>query len=250
VTRPRKRFGQHFLEDASVIANIVDRLDLTKAHKLLEIGPGTGALSAMLTGRAGRYVAIELDRDLIPFLKARFADMELISADVLKVDLDALLTGDDWRVVGNLPYNISSPLMVRLISSAASIRDMHFMVQRELALRLTATPGTKAWGRLTVLMQYHMTIEGLFDVAPEAFNPPPRVWSTVVRITPRVTKLPLVDEQRLDTVLRAGFSARRKRLGNAFRNLDIDWSVLDLDRARRPDQLSVAEFVALANALS
>ena len=139
--------------------------------------------------------------------------------------------------------------MIRLLGSGDLIRDMHFMIQKEMADRMTAIPGTKAWGRLTVMMQYHCDLEKLFDVSPDAFKPPPKVWSTVVRITPKTAKLALADERNLDLVLRTGFSARRKRLSNAFRKLDLDWSQLDLDPERRPDQLTVGEYVMLANAV-
>ncbi|MDA1073754.1 MAG: 16S rRNA (adenine(1518)-N(6)/adenine(1519)-N(6))-dimethyltransferase RsmA [Proteobacteria bacterium] len=249
MTRARKRFGQHFLESPSVVANMIERFGLNATDRILEIGPGTGALSTHLSGRAARYLAIEIDRDLIAFLKARFTDMEIFNEDVLNVDFADLLHDGGWRVIGNLPYNISSPLMIRLLGSGDLIRDMHFMIQKEMADRMTAIPGTKAWGRLTVMMQYHCDLEKLFDVSPDAFKPPPKVWSTVVRITPKTAKLALADERNLDLVLRTGFSARRKRLSNAFRKLDLDWSQLDLDPERRPDQLTVGEYVMLANAV-
>ena len=248
--RPRKRFGQHYLHDDAVLQRIVDAVRPAPGDLLLEIGPGHGALTAYLDGLPGRYVAVEIDRDLIPFLKARFANLELISADILRVDLSNLFDAQKWRVVGNLPYNISTPLLLRLLAHLPSIRDMHFMLQREVAGRLSAAPRSKAWGRLSVLVQYHCEVEQLFDVAPESFDPAPRVWSAVVRLVPRVDKIPLVSEESFATVIRHAFSQRRKRLSNALQLLAVDWEQAGVDPGQRADELSVAQFVALANALS
>lgn len=219
--------------------------------RLLEIGPGLGALTEHLVGTTRRYLAIEIDRDLVPFLKARFAPVQVINADVLKVDLGDVLGGEPgWRVVGNLPYNISTPLLLRLLEHLPQIRDMHFMLQREVAARLAAGPGSKAWGRLSVLIQYHCQVEQLFDVAPESFEPPPKVWSAVLRLAPRPAMLHLSEPRALDRVLRQAFSQRRKRLGNALQSMNLDWTMTGVDPGRRADDLSVAEFVALANALA
>ncbi len=220
---------------------------------MLEVGPGTGALTAVLTAELheapARYLAVEIDRDLAPELTRRFPAVEVVNADVLRVSLEALLGSENWRLVGNLPYNISTPLLVRLFAHTDRILDMHFMLQREVALRLAACPGTKAWGRLTVLAQYHCEVELLFEVAPESFSPPPKVWSAVVRLVPREAKLPLEDPTALDLVLRHAFSGRRKRLGNALKSLNMPWDEIDVDTAARPDQLSVQDFVTLANAV-
>jgi 16S rRNA (adenine1518-N6/adenine1519-N6)-dimethyltransferase len=245
--RARKRFGQHFLNDDTVLQRIASALRLKPDERLLEIGPGRGALTEHLSGGPGRYVAVEIDRDLVPQLKARFADIEFINADVLKLPFEDLLGERDWRVVGNLPYNISTPLLVRLFAHTELIRDMHFMLQREVAERLAAVPGTKAWGRLTVLTQYHCEVEILFEVAPESFTPAPKVFSAVVRLLPRRDKLPLNDAGCLDLVLRHAFSGRRKRIANALKSLELDWDRLQIDAGARADQLSVSEFVALAN---
>jgi 16S rRNA (adenine1518-N6/adenine1519-N6)-dimethyltransferase len=217
--------------------------------RLLEIGPGLGALTEHLYGTASRYRAVEIDRDLVPFLKARFADLELINADILKVDLSEVLDGaPGWRVVGNLPYNISTPLLLSLLGHLPRIRDMHFMLQREVAARLAAGPGTKAWGRISVLVQYHCEVELLFDVAPDSFEPPPKVWSSVLRLAPRRQTLHLNDPSALERVLRQAFSQRRKRLSNALQSIEPDWVRAGVDPGRRADDLSVADFVALANA--
>jgi 16S rRNA (adenine1518-N6/adenine1519-N6)-dimethyltransferase len=217
--------------------------------RLLEIGPGLGALTEHLYGSTSRYRAVEIDRDLVPLLKARFADLELINADVLKVDLGEVLDGPSgWRVAGNLPYNISTPLLLSLLEHLPRIRDMHFMLQREVAARLAAGPGSKAWGRISVLVQYHCEVELLFDVAPDSFEPPPKVWSSVLRLAPRARVLHLDDPLALDRVLRHAFSQRRKRLSNALQSIEPDWVRAGVDPGRRADDLSVAEFVALANA--
>jgi len=264
--KPRKRFGQHFLADAGVLGHIIKAVRPAPADLLLEIGPGQGALTAYLAREVctpdatGRYVVVEIDRDLVPFLHARFPGIEIVNSDILRVDLGVLFGAapvdheaasapQQWRVVGNLPYNISTPLLVLLLQHLPRIRDMHFMLQREVAERLAAEPGTKAWGRLTVLMQYHCLVENLFDVAPESFSPPPRVWSAVVRITPRSDKPP-VDADALDTVLRHAFSQRRKRLSNALQLLEIDWSACGVDPGKRADAITVDEYLALARALN
>jgi 16S rRNA (adenine1518-N6/adenine1519-N6)-dimethyltransferase len=253
--KARKRFGQHFLSDHGVLEHIVRAVRPNPADHLLEIGPGQGALTAYLAREVcvpdatGRYVAVEIDRDLVPFLRARFPALELVNADILRVDLGALFGTASWRVVGNLPYNISTPLLVLLLEHLPRIRDMHFMLQREVAERLAAEPGTKAWGRLTVLMQYHCVVENLFDVAPDSFTPPPRVWSAVIRIVPRAEK-PAVDTAALDTVLRHAFAQRRKRLSNALQSLAIDWDASAVDPGKRADAVTVDEYLALAGALA
>lgn len=247
--KARKRFGQHFLIDRSVLERIVACIDPRPGDHLLEIGAGRGALTEFLQGSVERCVAIEIDRDLAPMLRARFPGVELIVADVLKFDFAELGEGAPWRVVGNLPYNISSPLLVRLLGAKNRFRDMHLMLQKELAERVDAQPGNKPWGRLSVLVQYHCVVEPLFDVEPASFAPPPRVWSSLVRLTPRTHVLPLEDSACLDAVLRTAFSARRKRLDNALKSMSIDWDQAEVDRTSRPDQLSVDDFVRIANAV-
>jgi 16S rRNA (adenine1518-N6/adenine1519-N6)-dimethyltransferase len=254
----RKRFGQHFLADRGVLDRIIRELRPAPDDHLLEIGPGRGALTAYLAREVitpdatGRFVAVEIDRDLVPALEERFPGLELINADILRVDLADLFAraGDQvperrWRIVGNLPYNISTPLLVRLLQHLPHIRDMMFMLQREVADRLSAAPGTKAWGRIAVLVQYLCTVEKLFDVPPGSFRPPPKVWSAVARLTPRAAPHQ-ADTEALDTVLRAAFSQRRKRLSNALQSLDIDWDGSGVDPGKRADAVSVEEYLALA----
>ncbi|HEX7037748.1 MAG TPA: 16S rRNA (adenine(1518)-N(6)/adenine(1519)-N(6))-dimethyltransferase RsmA [Pseudomonadales bacterium] len=248
--RARKRFGQHFLTDHGVLDRLAKAIRPRPDDRMLEIGPGHGALTERLFGATQRYLAVEIDRDLVPMLKARFPGIELVNDDILRVDLDAMLDGGRWRLVGNLPYNISTPLLVTLLGRLEHIADMHFMLQREVAARLAGRPGTKAWGRIAVLTQYHCEVEPLFDVAPESFEPPPQVWSSVVRLTPRRDTLGLERPTAFDAVLRHAFGQRRKRLGNALQSLPVDWDRAGVDRGRRADELSVAEFVALANALA
>jgi 16S rRNA (adenine1518-N6/adenine1519-N6)-dimethyltransferase len=246
--RARKRFGQHFLVDEGVLHRIQDAVRPAPGDRLLEIGPGHGALTECLYGEVERYVAVELDRDLIAPLKARFQGLEIVSGDILRLDLDALLPPPPWRLVGNLPYNISSPLLAKLFDHLPVIRDMHFMFQREFGRRLGAVPGTRDWSRLSVMTQYHCEVESLFDVPPEAFAPPPKVHSQVVRLRPREQRLE-VDPVCFREVLTRAFSARRKRVGNALKTLSVDWEQSGVDAGSRPDQLSLEDYVNLANAV-
>ena len=246
--RPRKRFGQHFLVDERVLQQMADVIRPRAGDRLLEIGPGYGALTDYLAGRCAQYKAVEIDRDMIAALRGRFADIEVLNADILKVSLAEILDPPGWRLIGNLPYNISSPLLLKLFTGLPLIEDMHFMFQREMGQRLTAVPGTKSWGRLSVLTQYYCVVEPLFDVAPEAFQPPPKVYSQVVRMTPRAELIP-VDLNTLISILRTAFSARRKRIDNALKNESIDWSASGVDGGTRPDQLSVQQYVDIANSV-
>lgn len=242
----RKRFGQHFLEDEGVLQRIGSAVRPRADDQLLEIGPGYGALTAQLFGLSRRYLAVEIDRDLIAPLMARFHGIELHNADILKVDVDRLLDPPGWRIVGNLPYNITTPLLMKLFESIRAITDMHFMVQRELGARLAAEPGTKAWGRLTVMTQYHCEVEALFDVPPQAFVPPPKVHSQVLRLLPRSTPQK-VDIGTMGQVLRVAFSGRRKRIANALKPFGIDWDRAGVDAGARADQLSVQQYVDITN---
>jgi 16S rRNA (adenine1518-N6/adenine1519-N6)-dimethyltransferase len=246
--RARKRFGQHFLSDDFVLSQISSALKLASTDSLFEIGPGQGALTAALYGEPQRYRAVEIDRDLVPPLQQRFPDLQLISADVLAVPMQDLLADGPWRVVGNLPYNITSPLLGALFDALDLVTDVHVMVQKEVALRIASPPGTKTYGRLTVAAQVRVATELLFEVAPESFTPPPAVDSAVIRLTPLPPEqqLPAAQLAALDQVLRTAFAQRRKRLTNALRTLAVDWDAVAVDPALRPDQVSVAEYVRLA----
>ena len=249
--KARKRFGQHFLTDEGVIDGIVAAVAPKADDRIVEIGPGRAALTQPLSALTNHLTLIELDRDLLPILRAGFPAARVVSADVLKVRLSEV-ADVPCRLVGNLPYNISSPLILHVLAQLADIQDMHFMVQREMALRLAASPGSKAWGRLSVQVQYRSDVSHLFDVPPEAFSPPPKVDSSVIRILPKTPELELSDDSTFDEVLRTVFSARRKRLANSLKSLGVDWHwrELSVNEDARAEQVTVADFVHLANQLA
>jgi len=251
--RARKRFGQHFLHDPGVITRIVGAIDPQPGQRLVEIGPGLGALTAPLLARAGRLEAIEIDREVVPLLRARCAGLgELVvhQRDALEVDFAALRAGGPrLRVCGNLPYNISTPLLFHLLGSGPAIEDMHFMLQKEVVDRMAASPGGKDYGRLTVMLSAACRVEKLFKVGRGAFNPPPRVESAVVRLTPLANPpVPLGEPGRFARVVASAFSTRRKTLRNALRGLvdETGFAAAGVDPARRAETLSLAEFAALA----
>ena len=258
----RRRFGQHFLTDEGVLDRMLDLVRPAPGDRILEIGPGEGVLTerllASLESRpefdsgagASRLLAIEIDRDLAAGLRRRLAGVELIVDDVLRVDLAKYCAGARWRFMGNLPYNISTPLLIRLLPLADQMLDAHFLLQREVAARLVAAPGTVARGRLSVAMQRCFAVTPLFDVAPQSFSPPPRVWSTLVRLQPLSAPCSLSDPGCFDTVLRLAFAARRKRLGNGLARMRLDWTQLSVDPGLRPERLTVAQFAELANAVA
>lgn len=222
--RPRKRFGQHFLHDPSVIGRIADAVDPAPGAHLVEIGPGEGALTFPLLARGARLTVIELDRDLAATLAARpeaGGTLTVVQADALKFPLAELAApGERLRLVGNLPYNVSTPLLFRFIAQAGVIQDMHFMLQREVVERMAAPPGSKTYGRLSVMLAAACRVDALFDIGPGAFRPPPRVWSSVVRLAPwREPPFPLPDPARFAEVVRRAFGQRRKTLRNALSGL-------------------------------
>ena len=254
--RPRKRFGQHFLHDPGILRRIVEAIAPVPDDRLVEIGPGEGALTLPLLRAAGRLTAIELDRDLIGPLgeNARgIGDLNVISADVLTVDFTALAAGASLRLVGNLPYNISTPILFHCLGHAAVIRDMHFMLQKEVVERMAAAPGSKTYGRLSVMLQLRSSVEPLLRVPPGAFRPPPKVDSAVVRLVPLpASALPHVDASLLERVVRAAFGQRRKTLANALSGIaavaDID--AAGIDPRARAEQLAPPAYVALTQRLS
>jgi len=246
----RKRFGQHFLIDTGITEAIVRAIDPRPDDALVEIGPGLGALTRPLLQRGARLTVIELDRDLA----ARWRDVpnvRVVEADVLGVDFVALArdAGRPLRVVGNLPYNISTPILFRLLGAVASIEDQHLMLQKEVVDRMAASPGRKDYGRLTVMLQWRYDIEPLFDVPPGSFDPPPRVQSTVLRMTPLPTP-PSLDAAMLGELVSVAFSQRRKLLRHtlgqwlASAQLGIEFNL-----QRRAEEVPVAEYVALAQEL-
>ncbi len=259
---PRKHFGQHFLVDRFIIDSIVRAIAPQPGDALIEIGPGTGALTASLLAQARRMTAIEIDRDLAPRLQARFGEaLTLIHQDVLQVDFGAL--GASLRIVGNLPYNISSPLLLHLIPFAAQIRDQHFMLQKEVVERIVAEPGGNM-GRLTVFLQNHYQVAHLFDVPPEAFDPPPKVDSSVVRMVPLPRPRTLATEE-LEAALSVAYSQRRKMLrktlggwlAQRYPTFDIEKAAAGdarlaplTDLSHRAEQIPVDAWYALADALA
>ena len=247
----RKRFGQHFLVDGGVIDAIVRAIAPRPGEALVEIGPGLGAMTQPLLERCGALTVIELDRDLAARWRQR-QGVTVVEADVLKVDFTALAAAftTPLRVVGNLPYNISTPILFHLLAVAPLVGDQHFMLQKEVVDRMAAAPGNKDFGRLTVMLQWRYTIDALFDVAPEAFDPPPRVVSAIVRMVPLAVP-PLLDEARLSALVTLAFSQRRKLLRHTLgRWLDEQGFAGHFDVQRRAEEVPVAEYVALAQAVS
>lgn len=251
--RARKRFGQNFLRDEHIINRIVHAIVPGTNQTLIEIGPGQGALTEPLLDAAGRLTAIEIDRDLAAQLRSRYADkpgFHLIEGDVLDVDFATLAQGQAaLRIVGNLPYNISTPLLFRLLQHKELIHDMVFMLQLEVVQRLAAGPGSDDYGRLSVMMQYHCEVDMLFKVPPHAFVPQPKVDSAIVRLTPhRPSPWPAVDAQALATVVKAAFGQRRKTLRNTLKAVfSADkMAQLPVDLGLRAENLGVDDYVRLA----
>ncbi|MDR5855367.1 16S rRNA (adenine(1518)-N(6)/adenine(1519)-N(6))-dimethyltransferase RsmA [Caballeronia sp. LZ062] len=256
----RKRFGQNFLVDQGVIDSIVDAISPQRGERMVEIGPGLAALTEPLIQRIATpespLHAVELDRDLIGRLEKRFGERLVVhSADALEFDFGTLaLAGEkpSLRIVGNLPYNISSPLLFHLTTFAPKVIDQHFMLQDEVVERMIAEPASKEYGRLSVMLQYRYVMDKLIDVPPESFQPPPKVNSAIVRMIPFAPhELPAVNETVLSDVVKAAFAQRRKVLRNnlaAYRD-KVDFDALGFDLARRAEEVPVAEFVALAQAI-
>lgn len=253
----RKRFGQNFLTDDHIIAQIIHAIHIEPTDHLVEIGPGQGALTTGLLDACDTLDVIELDRDLIPSLIARFGHdsrFHLHQGDALKFDFAALYKKDHGlRIVGNLPYNISTPLIFHLIESSAIIRDIHVMLQKEVVDRLAAAPSSSDYGRLSVMVQYHCHVEQLIDVPPSAFSPQPKVNSAVVRLTPHIT-LPHIATDHLffSQLVRTAFSQRRKTLRNNLKLfIPADClATLDVDLSLRPENISVAQYVHISNQVS
>ncbi len=237
--RPRKRFGQHFLHDPGVLARLVEAINPSKTDLMVEIGPGEGALTRHLLRLVGHFEVIELDRDLASGLAAELPPPHLIvhCADALEYDFSRFPPG--MRIVGNLPYNISTPLLFHLARFAQRVRDLHFMLQLEVVERMVAAPSTAAYGRLSVALQARFRMKKLFKVSKGAFRPPPKVESAVVRLEP-LSRILEIDEQ----LLRRAFSARRKTLRNALP--EIDFAALGIDSSLRPENLSPEDYARLS----
>lgn len=251
--RARKRFGQNFLHDQHWIGRIVRSIDAKPEDAIIEIGPGQAALTREIIACAGHETAVEIDRDLAAFLRTQFAPeaLTLIEADALTLDWATVLEGKRLRIIGNLPYNISSPLLFALMKSAHRVIDQHFMLQKEVVDRMTAEPGSKTYGRLSVMLQYRYVMHKLFDVPPGAFVPPPKVTSSIVRMIPRpVESLPEVDLEVFGEIVAAAFQQRRKTLRNAVSAFltEDEIRAAGIDPTLRAEALDVNAFVALANA--
>jgi 16S rRNA (adenine1518-N6/adenine1519-N6)-dimethyltransferase len=247
----RKRFGQHFLTDTGIINAIVDAVHPLPADNLVEIGPGLGALTLPLLERIPHLTVIELDRDLVARWRAhpKAAALTLYEGDALAFDFSTL--GLKLRIVGNLPYNISTPLLFHLASFAEILIDGHFMLQKEVVERMVAEPATSDYGRLSVMMQYRFHMDLLLEVPPESFSPPPKVESAVVRLIPKTAAERLAhDDARLEHVVAQAFSQRRKMLRSTLKGMISEAALmkLDIDPTRRAETLTLEEFVAMANA--
>ena len=251
---PRKRFGQHFLHDAAIIERIVAAIEPVPGQSLVEIGPGLGALTGPLLARLGQLQAVEIDRDVIRHLQQRYdaSQLQLHQADALQFQFGSLPGAGALRVVGNLPYNISTPLLFHLLQQREHILDMHFMLQKEVVDRMAAGAGDAAYGRLSVMLAPWCQVEPLFDIGPAAFRPPPRVTSTFVRLRPHSQPVLAIDHHPdFAAVVSAAFSQRRKTLRNALRPLlsDAQIAAAGIDPAARAEVIAPAGFAALGNVL-
>ena len=247
--RPRKRFGQHFLHDRRILERIVEAIEPRRADAIVEIGPGEGVLTRLLLDKVARLEAIEIDRDLAARLREEFPPERLTvhCADALRFDFSACPAGA--RLVGNLPYNISTPLLFRLAGYAERVRDMHFMLQLEVVDRMVAEPSTRSYGRLSVTLQTRFRMQKLFRVPAGAFRPPPKVESALVRLVPLADR-PDVDQTTFASVVAAAFSARRKTLRNALPLTAADFAALAIDPGLRPENLAPADYVRIAQRIA
>jgi len=248
----RKRFGQNFLTDKMVLQNIIDAIDPRQGEAMVEIGPGLAAMTALLLKQLGTMHVVELDRDLVARLEKSYPRDALTvhSADALKFDFGSIPVpdGQKLRVVGNLPYNISSPLLFHLADFAHVIEDQHFMLQKEVVERMVAEPGSKVYGRLSVMLQWRYDMRLMFIVPPTAFDPPPQVESAIVRMVPVKQQLPC-DGKRLEAVVAKAFSQRRKVIRNCVAGMFTEAQLVEagIDPSVRPEAVSLAQYVALAN---
>lgn len=254
--RPRKRFGQHFLHDRGVISRIVAAIAPQPGDRIVEIGPGLGALTIPVLERVGEMWAVELDRNVIPELEKRAAPvgrLHVVQGDALAIDLTTVAGPDPVRLVGNLPYNVSTPLLFHFLAQANGIIDMTFMLQREVVDRMAAGPGDADYGRLSIMLAQRCSVEPLFRVGPGAFTPPPKVESAIVRLVPHVVPpFEVGDPILFANLVRTAFSHRRKTLRNALRSM-TDVAALEragIDPGARPETVSPEAFAALARELS
>ncbi|MBV1910868.1 MAG: 16S rRNA (adenine(1518)-N(6)/adenine(1519)-N(6))-dimethyltransferase RsmA [Kangiellaceae bacterium] len=253
--RAKKRFGQNFLHDSSIIDRIVKSIRVKENDNIVEIGPGLGAITRQILPVTQSIRVIELDRDIIPKLKFNcdgLGELEILQTDALKVDYSNFADKGPLRVVGNLPYNISTPLLFRLFEYLDEIQDMHFMLQKEVVLRMAAEPGSKAYGRLSVMTQSVCEARMLFIVPPESFTPAPKVDSAIVYLCPRKVALDISDRKLFASIVTEAFNQRRKTLRNVWRNrIEADsLESLGIKSTLRPENLSLDDYVKVANHLS
>lgn len=254
--KARKRFGQNFLIDHGVIRDIVRAVHPQKSDVIVEIGPGKGAITQLLADSCDNISVIELDRDLVPWLKVKFEkhpNFQLFQADALQFDFAQLIQSEQsLRIVGNLPYNISTPLIFHLLTYSTQVHDMHFMLQKEVVKRMAAQAGDSAYGRLGIMVQYYCAVENLFEVPPTAFDPAPKVDSAIVRLVPhKQLPHPATNFKTLEKLVNVAFQQRRKTLRNALKQL-LDPSIIEqlpIDTSARAEEISLAEYVATSNLL-
>lgn len=254
--KARKRFGQNFLIDHEIINGIVRAVHPKKDDQIVEIGPGKGAITELLAAECDNLSVIELDRDLVPWLKVKFEkhpNFKLFQADALRFDFnDLMVDNQPLRIVGNLPYNISTPLIFHLLSYSGKVKDMHFMLQKEVVKRMTAQPGSGAYGRLGIMVQYYCQTEDLFEVPPTSFDPPPKVDSAIVRLVPHKT-LPFVanNVKTLESLVNAAFQQRRKTLRNTLKQIltEEQLAQMPVDLSLRPENISIEDYVKMSNIL-
>ena len=249
----KKRFGQNFLTDQSIISSLIEAINPLQNQLIIEIGPGLGALTKPLLKKINHLHVVEIDRDIVSWMQNEYSSATLTIHNVDALKFDFTTFGESLRVVGNLPYNISTPILFHLLDNVSCITDMHFMLQKEVVERMVATPSTPAYGRLSVMLQYHLAMEYLITVPPEAFEPAPKVESAFVRCVPHAT-LPFVakDVTHFAKIVMAAFGQRRKTLRNTLKGLldDTGFIALNINPQLRAENLSVAQFVAIANYLS
>jgi 16S rRNA (adenine1518-N6/adenine1519-N6)-dimethyltransferase len=259
--RARKRFGQNFLQDPVVIQRIINTINPLPGQHLVEIGPGRGAITLPLLDITKSLDVIELDRDLIPLLREKataHGELQIFEADALEFDFCQLAAQpgkekEKLRLIGNLPYNISTPLLFHLLTRLSCIQDMHFMFQKEVVDRMAASPGTRDYGRLSIMIQYNCSVEPVFDIEKEAFSPPPKIRSSFVRLVPHTTPpITVHDKTTFAKVVKQAFAQRRKTLRNNFRNLLSVEQIqkAGIDPGTRPEQLSLEEYATLSNLVS
>lgn len=247
----KKRFGQHFLHDHDVLERIIYSISPKATDSFVEIGPGLGVLTKEILPLVKQLTAVEIDRTLIEPLQkkfARFSEFNIINQDILKTDLTSIYP-HPFRLIGNIPYNISTPILFHCLKFKEQVQDCFFMMQKEVADRMAANPGVKKYGRLSISIQYYATVEKLFDVSPASFTPPPKVTSSFVRLQFREFKTKAINEKHFLTIVKQAFSYRRKTLHNSLKGFidDSTYQICNIDKSLRAEKLSIDDFICLSN---